>query len=208
VDFHPTFIRNATAFGTSPRMRFDIVLNNLVGIAWTTGEIKMVSDGSPWRPLVHIRDTSRAVSAVLRAPADDVAGQVFNVGSDAQNYRIREIAEIVADAVPGATTSFGPPNPDHRSYRVSFDKIGQVLPDFACGWDARSGAAELAAVFERIDLDVELFSARPFTRLDQLQYLLRTGQLADDLRWRSVVDGKRAVHPAAAGAVNAGGGGR
>ena len=199
-DFHPTFLRNATAFGASPRMRFDIVLNNLVGVAWTAGEIRMLSDGSPWRPLVHIRDTTRAVLAVLAAPVDAVHGQVLNVGSNEQNYQIREIAQIVADAVPGATTSFGPPNPDHRSYRVSFDKIGGVLPAFECAWDARTGAAELAAVFAAIGLDEGQFNGRPFTRLEQLQHLLDTGQLSRDFRWiRADAAQPASVEPVGAG---------
>ena len=182
-DFHPTFLRNATAFGGSPRMRFDIVLNNLMGIAWTTGEVRMISDGTPWRPIVHIRDTIAAVLAVLEAPLDRVHGEIFNVGSDAQNYQVREIAEIVSAEVPGCVTSFGPPSADNRSYRVSFDKIRGALPDFRCERDARSGARELADIYRRIDLDAPLFAHRGFTRLDQLQYLIRTGQLDADLRW-------------------------
>ena len=182
-EFHPTFLRNATAFGASPRMRFDIVLNNLMGIAWTAGEVRMLSDGSPWRPLIHIRDTIAAVSTVLRAPVADVHNQILNVGDDQQNYQVRDIAEIVREALPHTSTSFGPPNPDNRSYRVSFEKIHRVLPTFACAWDARAGARELADVFARIDLDEALFSHRAYTRLDQLTYLLRTGQLAGDLRW-------------------------
>jgi len=195
-EFHPTFLRNATAFGASPRMRFDIVLNNLMGIAWTTGEVRMVSDGSPWRPLVHVRDTIAAVQAVLAAPVERVPGEILNVGSNAQNYRIREVAEIVAAVVPGCTTSFGPPSPDNRSYRVSFDKIASVLPDFQCSWDAQAGAEELAAVFRRIGLDAALFGHRGFTRLDQLQYLISTGQLDDDLRWSTMPAPPAAVEPA------------
>ena len=180
--FSPTFLRNATAYGASPRMRFDIVLNNLMGSAWTTREVRMSSDGTPWRPITHIRDTSNAVRLVLEAPPDLVTEQTFNVGSDAQNYRVREIAEIVAAAVPGCTTSFGPPSPDNRSYRVSFAKISDRL-GFTCAWDAEAGASELATVFSAVDLSPELFRFRAFTRLDQLQYLLQTGQIDRDLRW-------------------------
>ncbi len=186
--FHPTFLRNATAFGASPRMRFDIVLNNLMGIAWTTGEIRMLSDGTPWRPLVHILDTSAAVRSVLAASADSVAGEVFNVGSNDQNYQVREIAEIVAGVVPGCTTSFGPPSADNRSYRVSFDKLRGAFPDFRCAWDAVRGARQLADVFAAVGLDADLFGYRGYTRLDQLTYLIRTGQLDGDLRWRAVGD--------------------
>ena len=181
--FHPTFLRNATAFGASPRMRFDIVLNNLMGVAWTTGEVRMTSDGSPWRPLVHIRDISEAVRRILEAPVEAIHGQILNVGSDEQNYRVREIAEIVSAAVPDCQTMFGPPSADNRSYRVRFDHIGEVLPGFACAWNAEAGAAELATVFRRIGLDADLFTSRGFTRLDQLTYLLETGQLDDRLRW-------------------------
>jgi nucleoside-diphosphate-sugar epimerase len=181
--FHPTFLRNATAFGASPRMRFDIVLNNLMGIAWTTHEIRMTSDGTPWRPLVHIRDTIAAVEAVLAAPVDAISGEIFNVGSNEQNYQVREIAEVVASVVPGCTTSFGPSGGDNRSYRVSFDKIGRILPEFQCAWNLAAGARELAQVFGQIGLDAEIFAFRGFTRLDQLQYLIRTGQLERDLRW-------------------------
>jgi len=201
-DFHPTFLRNATAFGASPRMRFDIVLNNLMGVAWTTGEVRMTSDGSPWRPLVHIRDISAAVAAVLDAPAEAIHGQILNTGSEEQNYRVREIAEIVSAAVPGSTTSFGPASTDNRSYRVRFDKIGDVLPAFRCAWNAEAGAAELAAVFGRIGLDESLFTYRGFTRLDQLNHLLATGQLDERLRWQAPGSAApEAIRPAAEGAA-------
>ncbi len=183
--FHPTMLRNATAFGASPRLRFDVVLNNLMGVAWTTGEVKMLSDGTPWRPLAHILDTTAAVVEVLRAPVEAIHGQIFNVGSDEQNYRVREIAEIVAETVPGATNSFGPPSSDNRSYRVSFDKIRRALPGFRCRWDARSGAKQLADIFAQVDLDATAFTSRSYTRLDQLTHLLATRQLDETLRWRA-----------------------
>jgi nucleoside-diphosphate-sugar epimerase len=181
--FHPTFLRNATAFGASPRMRFDIVLNNLLGIAWTTGEIRMSSDGTPWRPLVHLRDTITAVRMVLDAPIETIHAQTLNVGSDDQNYQVREIAEIVAAVVPDCTTSFGAPNPDNRSYRVSFAKVHALLPGFRCAWDARAGARELADVFGQVSLDAELFGFRAYTRLEQLTYLIATGQIDENFRW-------------------------
>jgi nucleoside-diphosphate-sugar epimerase len=127
-DFSPTFLRNATAFGASPRMRFDIVLNNLSGLAWTTGKIAMTSDGSPWRPLVHALDIGKAIRCVLESPRDVVHGQIYNVGSDEQNYQVRDIAERVAAAFPGCTTTFGPASGDNRSYRVDFSKISTALP--------------------------------------------------------------------------------
>ena len=182
-DFIPTFMRNSTAFGASPRQRFDLVLNNLMGLAWTTREITMTSDGTPWRPLVHALDIARAISCVLEAPADVVRGEIFNVGSNEQNYQVREVAEIVAEQVPGCTLSFGD-GADNRSYKVNFDKIHKTLPDFSCEWDARRGAEQLAAVFARIGLDREMFEQRGFTRLKQLQYLINTGQLDADFFWK------------------------
>lgn len=182
--FSPTFLRNATAYGASPRMRFDIVLNNLAGLAWTTREIRMTSDGTPWRPLVHALDIGRAILAVLAAPRDAIHNEVFNVGDTTHNYRVREIAEIVAEAFPGCTLAFGPPSPDNRSYRVSFEKIRRHLPDFACAWDARRGARQLHDLFRRIDLTPEVFQHRAFTRLKQLEYLIRTSQIDDHFFWK------------------------
>ena len=181
--FSPTFLRNATAFGASPRMRFDIVLNNLSGLAWTTGRIAMTSDGSPWRPLVHALDISKAIGCVLEAPREAVHAQVFNVGSDEQNYQVRDIAERVAAAFPGCTTTFGASNGDNRSYRVDFSKITHGLPGFSCDWDADRGAQQLATVFERISLDEPTFAGRGHTRLSQLEHLLRTSQVDERLFW-------------------------
>ena len=183
ADFSPTFLRNATAYGASPRMRFDIVLNNLCGIAATTGRIVMTSDGTPWRPLVHVLDICEAIACVLEAPRDAVHGEVFNVGHDKDNYQVREIAEIVAGEYPGCELSFGASGADNRSYRVSFAKIHEQLPGFRCTWDARKGAAQLRRVFDRIGLDEPLFQSRPFTRLKQLKYLTATGQLDPQLFW-------------------------
>jgi nucleoside-diphosphate-sugar epimerase len=182
--FSPTFLRNATAFGASPRMRFDLVLNNLAGLAWTTGEIRMTSDGQPWRPLVHIRDISEAIACALDASTDVVHNEVFNVGSTDQNYRVREIAEIVADVFPGCETTFGTSDGDNRSYRVSFEKIDSRLPGFRCRYDARKGAEELRGVFERIGLTEEDFLSRSYTRLKQLKHLICTEQVDSDLFWR------------------------
>ena len=182
-DFSPTFLRNATAFGASPRMRFDIVLNNLSGLAWTTREIAMTSDGSPWRPLVHALDIGKAIRCVLEAPREAVHAEVFNVGSDEQNYQVRDIAERVAAAFPGCTTSFGSPGADNRSYRVDFSKISATLPGFACDWDADRGAQQLAEVFSRIQLDEATFTGPGHTRLKQLQHLLDTAQVDEHLFW-------------------------
>jgi nucleoside-diphosphate-sugar epimerase len=182
-DFSPTFMRNATAFGASPRMRFDIVLNNLAGLAWTTKEIKMISDGTPWRPLVHALDISKAIICALEAPRDIVHNQIFNVGDTANNYRVKEIAEFVAEAFPGCKLSFGDNASDNRSYRVSFEKINTLLPGFKCDWDARLGAKQLFDVFSQIDMTEDVFFSRGFTRLKQLEYLIRTQQIDKDFFW-------------------------
>lgn len=182
-DFSPTFLRNATAFGASPRQRFDIVLNNLAGLAWTTHRIAMTSDGTPWRPLVHGLDIAKAIRAVLDAPREDVHGQVLNVGADSNNYTVREIAETVGAEFPGCEVSFGEPSADNRSYRVSFAKIREVLPGFETDWDAAAGAAQLHRVFEQIQLDTETFTGRGHTRLAQIEHLLKTGQVDPQLFW-------------------------
>jgi nucleoside-diphosphate-sugar epimerase len=181
--FSPTFMRNATAYGASPRMRFDIVLNNLSGLAWTTNEIRMISDGTPWRPIVHGLDICQALVAVLGAPREAVFNEIFNVGDTEHNYRVKEIAEIVGSVFPGCTVSFGPPSPDNRSYRVSFEKIRRHLPDFKCRWDARRGAEQLLELFKRVDMTKEVFEYRAFTRLKQLEYLIRTHQIDDNFFW-------------------------
>ena len=183
--FSPTFLRNATAFGASPRMRFDIVLNNLAGLAWTTKEIKMTSDGTPWRPLVHALDICKAIVCSLEAPRDIVHNQIFNVGDTSNNYQVREIAEIVAEIFKGCQLSFGQNGSDNRSYRVSFDKINKTLPGFKCEWDAVRGAQQLFDLFTQIDMTEETFLFRGFTRLKQLEYLLRTQQIDRDFFWKS-----------------------
>jgi nucleoside-diphosphate-sugar epimerase len=181
--FSPTFMRNATAFGASPRMRFDIVLNNLAGLAWTTQEIKMTSDGTPWRPLVHALDIGKAIVCALEAPRDIVHNQVFNVGDTANNYRVKEIAETIADVFTGCALSFGENGSDNRSYRVSFDKINTKLPGFKCDWNAERGAKQLHEIFNQIDMTEEIFNSRGFTRLKQLEYLIRTQQINKDFFW-------------------------
>ena len=183
-DFSPTFMRNATAFGASPRMRFDIVLNNLAGLAWTGKEIKMTSDGRPWRPLVHCLDICKAIACTLEAPRDIIHNQIFNVGDTANNYRVKEIAEIIAGIFPGCKLSFGDNGADSRSYRVSFEKINTMLPGFKCDWDAKQGAQQLFDVFSRIDLSTDYFMSRGFTRLKQLEYLIRTQQINKSFFWR------------------------
>jgi len=182
--FTPVFLRNATAFGASPRMRFDIVLNNLAGLAWTEHEIKMVSDGTPWRPLVHVLDICEAIRLCLAAPADAISGEAFNVGGDHLNYRVREIADIVASVFSGCRTSFGLPSGDNRSYHVSFAKIRRHLPEFECRWTAERGARQLHDVFSRIALTPEFFAYPAYTRLQELKRLLATQQIDADFRWQ------------------------
>ena len=182
-DFSPTFMRNATAYGPSPRMRFDIVLNNLSGLAWTKGVIEMISDGMPWRPLVHVKDISKAIGCALEAPRDVIHNQVFNVGNTGENFRVKEIAEIVGKAFPGCKTTFGSSGGDNRSYRVSFDKIYKNLPGFSCDYTAEDGAKQLYETFSKIDMSEQVFNDDAYTRLKQLKHLLKTKQVTKDLYW-------------------------
>jgi len=181
--FSPVFLRNATAYGASPRMRFDLVLNNLAGFAWTTREIKVLSDGTPWRPLVHVRDICKAIICALEAPRETVHNKFFNVGDSTSNYQIREIAEIVGGVFRGSRISFGQPSADNRSYRVSFDRINRELGGFCCDWDVEKGARELFDMFGRIAMSEEMFQAPPFTRLKMLKYLLQTKQIDENFYW-------------------------
>ena len=181
--FSPTYLRNATAYGPSPRQRFDIVLNNLAGHAWTTGIINMTSDGTPWRPLVHVDDICRAIACVLEAPRDIVHDQMFNVGSTAQNYQIREIARVVADTFTGCRLSIGESDADNRSYRVDFSKIETQLPGYRADYTPADGARQLNEIFEEVGLDEEMFANRAFTRLKQLEYLTDSGQLDGSFFW-------------------------
>ena len=153
-------------------MRFDVVLNNLAGLAWTTRKIKLTSNGSPWRPLVHVLDICEAVACVLEAPRDAVHNQIINVGDTTQNYRVREIAEIVSKAFPGCPLTLGTDDKDNRSYRVSFEKIKSILPAFKCRRDASAGATQFRELFQRIQMSPEQFEFRAFTRLKQIQHLI------------------------------------
>lgn len=183
-DFSPTFMRNATAFGPSPRMRFDIVLNNLAGLAWTEKAIRMNGDGSAYRPLVHVLDICDAIVCALEAPRDKIHNQIFNVGQDSDNYRVKEIAEIIQGVFPECGIEFGPAGADNRSYKVSFEKIRNVL-GFTCKRNATIGAIQLYALFKKIDMTKDVFTFRAFTRLKQLEHLIKLGQLDDQLFWRA-----------------------
>ena len=183
-NFCVTFLRNATAYGASPRMRFDIVINDLCALAWTTKRIAMTSDGTPWRPVTHIDDICHAIECTLAADPARVNGQIFNVGADTENYRIRQIAELIASVIPGCEVSVGQSAGDTRSYRVSFAKIASQLPGFKAQWSARAGVEQLYELFKRIEMSKDTYEFRAFTRLKQLRYLKQTGQVDDNLFWR------------------------
>jgi nucleoside-diphosphate-sugar epimerase len=183
--FSPTYLRNATAYGVSPRLRVDVVVNNLVGHAHTTGEILIQSDGTPWRPLVHVEDIAGAFLAVLGAPRDLVHDQAFNVGASAENYRIRDVAEIVADVVPGARASFAPgAGPDKRSYRVDCSKIARVLPEFQPRWTVRRGVEQLHDAYVRNGLNLAEFTGSRYLRIKRVLELQEAGRLDEELRFR------------------------
>ena len=182
--FVPTFLRNATAYGASPNQRFDLVVNDLTALAYLTSRISMTSDGTPWRPFVHILDIAKAVACVLDADDDTVRGEVLNVGSDDQNLQVRTVAELVAERVPGCELEFGPPGADARDYRADFTKIHSVLPDFSCDWDVGRGIDELLDVFRRVGLSRPDTQERGRIRLAQIRHLRATDQVDDMLRWR------------------------
>jgi len=180
--FSPTFLRNATAYGVSPRMRFDLVLNNLVAWAYATGKVLLKSDGTPWRPIVHIDDISRAFLAVLEAPRELVHNEAFNIGATAENYQMRELADIVAQTVPGAHVEFAPgASPDTRNYRVRCDKAAEVL-GFTLTWDARRGAAELYEAYRAHAMAAEDFEGPRYQRIAHVRQLLAQGALDTRLR--------------------------
>jgi nucleoside-diphosphate-sugar epimerase len=182
--FCPVYLRPATAYGLSPRLRFDIVLNNLVAWAFTTGKIYLKSDGTPWRPIVHIEDISRAFIAALEAPTEQVFNEAFNVGQTAHNYRIRDLAEIVAGVVPGCKIEFAnDAGPDKRSYRVNFEKIRRHLPAFVPQWDARTGAEQLYKAYRGSALTLEEFEGSRYQRIGHIKMLLANDILDSELRY-------------------------
>jgi nucleoside-diphosphate-sugar epimerase len=183
-EFSPTFLRNATAYGVSQRLRFDLVLNNLVAWAYTTGKVHLKSDGSSWRPLIHIEDMSRAFLAVLDAPRELVHNQVFNVGRPQENYRIRELAEIVAETVPGSRIEYAEDaGPDKRNYRVDCTKIARTFPEFKPEWDARRGARQLHEAYQEVGLRLDDFEGTRFRRIKHLKKLMASGRIDENLRW-------------------------
>ncbi|MEL7036348.1 MAG: SDR family oxidoreductase [Cyanobacteria bacterium J06592_8] len=185
-NFSPTFLRNATAYGVSPRLRFDLVLNNLVAWAFTTGKVFIKSDGTPWRPIVHIEDISRAFIAVLEAPREKVHNEAFNVGRNEDNYQIRDIANIVQDVVPNCEIEYAADGgPDTRCYRVNCSRILEVLPEFQPQWNTRKGAEELYNTYKKIGLTLEEFEGPKYKRIAHIQKLLAEGRLDDNLRWQA-----------------------
>jgi len=183
--FTPVFLRSATAYGVSPRLRFDLVLNNLTAWALTTGLVYLKSDGSAWRPIVHIEDMSRAFLAALEAPQEAVHNQAFNVGRTEENFRIRELAEIVAETVPGSRVEYAEgASSDTRNYRVNCDKIIRTLPGFKPQWTARLGAQELYETYKKVGLKLEEFEGPRFRRISTIKELIASGQLDESLRWR------------------------
>ncbi len=184
ANFSPTFLRSGTAYGVSPRLRFDLVLNNLVAWAYTTGLVFLKSDGSPWRPILHIEDMSRAFLAVLHAPREDIHNEAFNVGRSKENYRISELAEIVAKTVPGSRIEYAEgARPDKRCYRVDSEKIARSLPEFQPQWDARRGAQELYEAYKCIGLHKEEFEGSRYRRIHHIKYLMSSGRIDENLRW-------------------------
>jgi nucleoside-diphosphate-sugar epimerase len=183
-NFSPTYMRNATAYGVSPRLRLDIVLNDLVATAHTTGRVLIKSDGTPWRPIVHIRDIIAAMVAALEAPREIVHNQTFNVGRTEENYRISELADMVAEIVPGCKVEYAPDGaPDKRCYRVNCDKIHRVLPGFRPQWTARKGAQELYDAYRTAGLTAEDLQRGRYLRISQIQRLQNAGRLDSSLRW-------------------------
>ena len=182
--FSPTFLRSGTAYGVSPRLRFDLVLNNLVAWAFTTGRVYLKSDGTPWRPILHIEDMSRAFIAALHAPRELVHNEAFNVGRTSENYRISELAEIVAETVPGSHVEYADgAGPDKRCYRVDSNKIVRTLSEFDPQWDARRGAQELYEAFQEVGLRQEEFEGPRYRRIHHIKYLMSTGKIDETLRW-------------------------
>lgn len=185
--FSPVFMRNATAYGVSPRLRLDVVLNNLAAWGFTTGRITLMSDGTPWRPIVHVRDIARCVVRLLEAPTASIHNQAFNIGSSSENYRVRELAEMVCDAIPGSTISYADKaGPDPRSYRVDFSKLANACPDLEFQWTARDGVLELLESFRGARLSADDLHGDKYTRLKRIKFLLETGVLNDELRWANV----------------------
>ena len=181
--FATVSMRNATVYGVSPRLRLDVVLNNLAAWSHVTGRIRLLSDGMSWRPLLHVRDLAKVALEILQAPASLVSGRAFNIGSDAQNYLVRDLAEVLAEVTGCAVEFAGDASPDPRSYRVDFSALGRAFPALELDWDAKAGAQELIDAYRSVGLSQETFDGRAYIRLRQLRYLLDENALDADLRW-------------------------
>jgi nucleoside-diphosphate-sugar epimerase len=183
-DFSPVYLRNATAYGVSPRLRGDIVINNLVAYAAATGEVRMQSDGSPWRPFAHVEDISRGFLAALEAPRDAIHEEAFNIGRDEDNHQIRDVAAMIEQTVPAATVTLAQgAGPDTRTYRVSFAKVARHLPAFQPQWTVQRGIEELLAAYQQHGLTIEDFLSSRYQRIMRIRELLDAGALDEDLRW-------------------------
>ena len=185
-DFSPTFMRNSTAYGVSPRIRFDVVLNNLSAWAYTTGRVQMKSDGTPWRPIVHIEDISKAVVAALSAPREKIHNQAFNVGINSENYQIKDLAELVQQTIPNCEITFADDaGPDLRNYRVKFDKYNNAFPDFPLQWNALDGARSIYDSYRRFGLNKDEYEGPKYKRIAQLKELMHSGKVDQTMRWKS-----------------------
>jgi nucleoside-diphosphate-sugar epimerase len=183
-NFSPVFLRNATVYGVSPRMRIDLVLNNLVAWAFSTGKIRLSSDGTPWRPIAHVEDISRAFVEILTAPREVTDCQAFNIGRNSENYQIKELAQIVNDTLPDCQIEYAnTAGPDPRSYRVDFSKLSHRLPTYKPRWNARTGVEEILAAYREAEFNFQELQGRKYIRLNQLKHLLDAGRLNEELRW-------------------------
>jgi nucleoside-diphosphate-sugar epimerase len=184
--FSPTYIRNGTIYGVSPRMRFDTVLNDLTAAAVTTGKVQVFSDGKPWRPVIHVQDVARSFLNLLEAPQEKIHNEAFNNGADHLNHQVIELATIASEVVPGCTLEvLNQPGADQRTYKASFAKFAKTFPDFEWTWNARTGAEELAGTYKRIGLTYDQYKGERFTRLKWLRKLLNEQKLDNKLRWRA-----------------------
>jgi nucleoside-diphosphate-sugar epimerase len=187
-DFSPTFLRNATAYGVSPRLRCDVVVNNLVAYAFTTGKIMIMSDGTPWRPLVHVEDICRAFLGVLEAPREVVHNEAFNIGSTKENYQVRDLAEMVREVVPGSSVTYAADaSADTRCYRVDCGKFARMIPDARPQWTLRQGVEQIYAAYQQHGICSEDFLGARYQRIKQIQKLQTAGSLDSDLRWIRVM---------------------
>lgn len=205
ADFSPTYLRASTAYGVSPLLRFDLVINNLTAWAYTTGLVYLKSDGSPWRPVVHVEDIARSYIAALEAPREEVHDQAFNVGTTTENYQIRELAELVREIVPGCRIEYAPDaGPDKRCYRVDCNKIARVLHGFKPQWTARRGIEQLYAAYQRVGLTLEEFEGERYMRIAHVKKLVSDGLLDQDLRWRVEAPADEAANEAPQGVAGVG----